>query len=777
MLYAGTAAASADAWSNLTTAQQEGMIDGEYELAGDARFTWPFQDAQVFGYADAFAEAEMGQGAYANAFTSVIQDLWNSGGATPTETAEAEMETTVRAGFTNLPTADVTGVSDADLLAELLPGELTAPGIGTAAAVATGVVALGAFLYETFDGPPVTYFAMNLDGIVLCSNSELAIENQPNGIYPSTAGGTIDCDPDPSPGVINPPTSQDLYQPGGLYSCVMAPNPTAGQWTQTLSPIGGNAECVPGTTDNTGAIAPGGTTPLLFSSVTGAPAAVYVAEQVTGPSSTGQAGELQNWGYVNHECAPQINALDPPYEELVSAQTYCTDSQGVQLKSSTYTYVEPQSDIQPQGLATGTAPIGVPVTHIGVATSTPPESQVAAALQGAVDDTGGVAQTMSGLVGVMSTAPAQELVPGCDYSLYPEQEGQCVTQLESVGLAPVVLPASDPVCQASSYCASGSGDSAGTVEGLSTSDTTYTEAGDGMYLAVGTTVYVYAVAGGGLTAPDCTGLSVAACEQQFAAAGFAGTPTVTWEDGSPTSTPAGFVITQNPGKGAEVTTESADEPLELGGAGEELPAPEDDELQVAYSTTLANDGFGNVTTTQLTPETLDPFLDPGAVVQVTPAPGTFWDPANLPAVNVYYNPTATPGTGPTSGPTNPPGQTGPTPDPFTGPTVDPNGIHFPSIPTPCNVFPFGVPCWIANQLSVFTASPVAPSATFHSVKFGNQPLTIDLSNVDGADLSSVMEYVRPILVLITLVVFITWLANRPPPGFDTNDPGEQGALF
>src|SRR5438270_11449986 len=87
----------------------------------------------------------------------------------------------------------------------------------------------------------------------------------------------------------------------------------------------------------------------------------------------------------------------------------------------------------------------------------------------------------------------------------------------------------------------------------------------------------------------------------------------------------------------------------------------------------------------------DPSVKPNDVVRTSPGAGTAVAPTT--SVAVYTNPDATPtiaGGSPAS------------------PTLP--GISAPSgAGTPCNVFPFGIPCWIGSQLSTLDASLTAPS--------------------------------------------------------------------
>jgi hypothetical protein len=192
-----------------------------------------------------------------------------------------------------------------------------------------------------------------------------------------------------------------------------------------------------------------------------------------------------------------------------------------------------------------------------------------------------------------------------------------------------------------------------------------------------------------------------------------------------------------------------------------IPAITPNETYAQYVAALQQAGFlGKVSNTVLSDTAADPTRAPLSVVQVTPAPGTQADPQAT--VTVTTNPAATP----TVGAAAP-----------VGPSLP--GISFPSAGTPCNVFPFGVPCWLGSQLqSVASASPTAPSFTVGMPHFGSGcsgnacDLNVNLDHPFGADLGAIMQIVRPILLVLSFIGIAVWLAGLAMGGSTSGGGGE-----
>lgn len=179
------------------------------------------------------------------------------------------------------------------------------------------------------------------------------------------------------------------------------------------------------------------------------------------------------------------------------------------------------------------------------------------------------------------------------------------------------------------------------------------------------------------------------------------------------------------------------------------------ELVAHYVTRLHDVGFTNVTTKF--DEQNDPTREPHEVTSVDPAPGQHAGTDD--EITVGENPEPAPNEGGGDGGGGSGGL-------FTPPDVP--SVRWPSIPTPCNVFPFGAPCWVFEQLASLEASPVAPA---FSVGTPYGLLHVDLGNVAGVDLDSLMAAVRPILLVLATLGLVMWLATAARTG-STSESGE-----
>lgn len=709
VVLAGAGTAFADAWSNLTPAQQQGLIDGEYDLMGDPRFTWPYQDGQVFGYADAFAEAESGQGAIANMWGQVVNDLFNTGAATPTDALVAEMGVPLRAGFTSVPAAEVAGASDSQLLSDLLPEEMASPEIAAGSVVVSGVIQLAGALDDLLLGPPVTYGPGTLEQVVLCSNN------------PVTAALSS----------ITPPCENTNWPASGAVAaaeCTDDPEHTSGQvgwgagdesWVVSKAANGSLTVNAPGW----GGPVDHGSAPCLTvgtldigQDATGVVPDAYLAMEDLNGTYVGV-------GTTAEECTqPQLQQYEPlgaPYMTVthiyndgdVGEPERCEDSLGSYHPLPLVTSIELPSDFKPAGLPTsGPAPTGVPVTTIPATTGPPPAaSAVASALQGAVDDPGGVGQLMAGMVTVESSAPPEPVpvtVPECDYGLYPEQASACVAQLQAAGFAAVVLPVTDPTCASSSYCSAAGTDPAGTVEGLSSTDTgSYTEAGDGEQWLPGTTLYVFEV-------PE------------------PGTTTTT----NPTTTTTTPTTTTGPTVTGDLL---------------EIPPPFPNELSTHYQTRLETIGFTNVTIQDVSSVNEIATQDPNTALGVTMPDGSLAGSgtetqADTP-LKIDSNPEGSPALG--TIPTVPASSCGLTPPSASVDFGPITGLNFGS------VFPFSVIPWLQGIVGSVPAGQ-RPDVSFNV--FGTQ---IDTSSYYGSVSDAVFGVIRSVIEVL-LWLSVGWVLYR-----------------
>ena len=172
-----------------------------------------------------------------------------------------------------------------------------------------------------------------------------------------------------------------------------------------------------------------------------------------------------------------------------------------------------------------------------------------------------------------------------------------------------------------------------------------------------------------------------------------------------------------------------------------IPLPTPNELGSDYVTTLDTIGFTDVTLHTIAETEIDTLVGPAAVTNVTPQAGTYALPGA--AITVDINPDDAPNPGAGGG------------GAFTPPALP--GVVLPSVATPCNVFPFGIPCWLVGQMGALTASPVTPDFTVNLP--WSQSLVVNLGDVFGVDLGSVMGYVRPILLFASFLGIMVWLAG------------------
>lgn len=250
--------------------------------------------------------------------------------------------------------------------------------------------------------------------------------------------------------------------------------------------------------------------------------------------------------------------------------------------------------------------------------------------------------------------------------------------------------------------------------------------------------------------PNCVGVQPSACRSLLTGAGIVTAPqetTLTPAQADLTK-PAGAVVSTNPASGAwvdpdtgVVTLTENPNPLPI-----VVPQPlQGGETYTQYLTRLQGEGFvGSYTNEFVTDANINPQLGPDDVVAVSPAPGTQIAPNT--SVTVQSNPDDAPAPQPGGGP---PG----------APTLP--GISIGGAPTPCTVFPFGIPCWIGNQLSEFVSTtPQAPSFSIGTPSLlGGGNLNVNLDHPFGADLSSVMAICRVVLLVVSFLGLIYWLAG------------------
>ena len=247
------------------------------------------------------------------------------------------------------------------------------------------------------------------------------------------------------------------------------------------------------------------------------------------------------------------------------------------------------------------------------------------------------------------------------------------------------------------------------------------------------------------------------CAADLTAAGFP-TPSTTTvaDDQAVPADGAGNIVQTQPSAGSHADADTVvvinenPSPLPI-----VIPAPNANETYSSFVARLQALGLvGAISET-----TSDGSQDQSGSYDVTatqPVAGSQVSPST--AVQVSTSPASADGTDP-SGSTGTGGASAP-----TTPTLP--GINIPSAPTPCNVFPFGLPCWISNQLGGFSAPAVAPSVKIAIPQiFGGGSTDIDLgATIFGVQLDSLMQYVRPVLLISAAIGLMVWLAGMAMGG-------------
>jgi hypothetical protein len=174
-----------------------------------------------------------------------------------------------------------------------------------------------------------------------------------------------------------------------------------------------------------------------------------------------------------------------------------------------------------------------------------------------------------------------------------------------------------------------------------------------------------------------------------------------------------------------------------------IPAPNSDETYSHYVGRLQAAGFlGTIKDVVLTADEADPATAPDDVVSTVPVAGTAVAPST--AIDVQTNPdTGAPSSSPSG---------------VTPPAAP--GISVPSAGTPCTVFPFGIPCWIATQLGSLSSGAAAPDFTIGCPSFfGSCGLHVDLSTIFGFDMNGFMEIFSQVLIALSFAGLIYWLGG------------------
>jgi hypothetical protein len=181
-----------------------------------------------------------------------------------------------------------------------------------------------------------------------------------------------------------------------------------------------------------------------------------------------------------------------------------------------------------------------------------------------------------------------------------------------------------------------------------------------------------------------------------------------------------------------------------------IPPPNPRETATAYMERLQALGLlGHVEV--LTENAADVELGADAIVRTRPAPGT--RVATGTTVTIYMNPaTIAPGSGTPGGPTTGT-PTGGGCEPWVKPSIDlaPLGRAIP------NVFPFGVPFWIAGALDAWLGTPQTPVFELYFPWVGEFEVSLDI-------LDPHMPFVRSVLAAVS-IVGLAWFFMSMALGF------------
>lgn len=192
------------------------------------------------------------------------------------------------------------------------------------------------------------------------------------------------------------------------------------------------------------------------------------------------------------------------------------------------------------------------------------------------------------------------------------------------------------------------------------------------------------------------------------------------------------------------------------------------EVYTHYRDRLEAEGFTDVKESVLPESLIDPKIGPEQISRVVPVEKTRAEPST--PVEVVVNPVDAP---PVDGEPHEP----------IGPPNLP-GIDKPDFGVVCKGFPFGVPCWIADTISAWSATAKAPTLGIEDWKISIMGHKQTLNAMfDFAKLEPIMSRVRPAMLIfatigIVLLFFKFAKGGGPPSGSagDSSDGGEDGGL-
>lgn len=200
----------------------------------------------------------------------------------------------------------------------------------------------------------------------------------------------------------------------------------------------------------------------------------------------------------------------------------------------------------------------------------------------------------------------------------------------------------------------------------------------------------------------------------------------------------------------------------------EILPVEPNEVYTHYKDRLEAEGFTDVKESVLPESLIDPKIGPEQISRVVPVEKTHAEPST--PVEVVVNPVDAP---PVDGEPHEP----------IGPPSLP-GIDKPDFGVVCKGFPFGVPCWIADTISAWSATAKAPVLGIEDWKISIMGHKQTLNAMfDFAKLEPIMSRVRPAMLIFATIglvlLFFKFAKGGGPPsggGGDTSDGGEDGGL-
>lgn len=200
----------------------------------------------------------------------------------------------------------------------------------------------------------------------------------------------------------------------------------------------------------------------------------------------------------------------------------------------------------------------------------------------------------------------------------------------------------------------------------------------------------------------------------------------------------------------------------------EILPVESNEVYTHYKGRLEAEGFTDVKESVLPESLIDTRVGPEQISRVVPVEKTRAEPST--PVDVVVNPVDAP---PVDGEPHVP----------VGPPNLP-GIDKPDFGVVCKGFPFGVPCWIADTITAWSATAKAPVLGIEDWKISIMGHKQTLNAMfDLAKLEPIMSRVRPAMLIFATIgivlLFFKFAKGGGPPsgsGGDTTDGGEDGGL-